>query len=353
MKRERVNFAADHYAPPHPKVMEALVTACASDMQSYDKDPVTAEARRLFGIMFGQQAKVYLVAGGGTAANALCLGHLLRPYEGAVCSEVAHVAGDEAGAPEFFSRGHLIQLHSERAKLTVDAVKSVISRIGDIHVTQPRVLTLTQATERGTVYTPEEVEELAKFAHENNMYVHMDGARIFNAAAYLGVEVSRFTTEAGVDVVSVGGGKVGGTGNGEAVVFINPELAQGFENYRKQTGQLVSKMRILGAPWTALLKDGLALQLATDSNRMCQRLYVKIQANDKVVVPMMPETNGIWATLPAEAIRALHEDYFFYEWGDPANNEVRWMTSWNTTPENVDRFAGDINSAIKSSRRNL
>src|SRR6476661_7549838 len=264
------SFASDNNAGVHPEVLQAIAAANQGHAVGYGDDPCTEAAIRNFKKHFGQDIEVFIVFN-GTAANCLSLKALTSTYHAVICAEAAHIYTDECGAPEKFTGCKLIPLPTREGKLTVEAVRQAYHGIGDQHHVQPRVISITQSTEVGTVYRLHEIRALADFAHERGMFLHVDGARIANAAATLGKSLRECTRDAGMDVLSFGATKNGGMG-AEAVVFFNPDLAREFKFYRKQGMQLASKMRYLAAQFEALFKADLWLKNARHSNRMAQLL---------------------------------------------------------------------------------
>ncbi|HEV2699514.1 MAG TPA: beta-eliminating lyase-related protein, partial [Terriglobales bacterium] len=269
---------------------------------------------------------------------------LTRSYEAVICAEGAHIYVDECGAPEKLTGCKLIPLPTQDGKLTVDTVRSAYHGIGDQHHVQPRVISITQATEVGTVYKPEEIRRLADFAHEREMFLHADGARIANAAASLGLGLRESTRGLGIDVLSFGATKNGGMG-AEAVVFFNPAFAQNFKFYRKQGMQLASKMRFLSGQFIALFKNDLWLENARHSNRMAQLLKRELSKVPQVKVIYKVEANGVFAQIPRHAIKKLQKRYFFYVW-DEAKSVVRWMCSWDTTESDVKQFVEYVREIV-------
>jgi threonine aldolase len=272
------------------------------------------------------------------AFRALC-----RPWESVICAAGAHVNVDEGGAPERIAGVKLHALPTLDGKLTTEQVASQLHRTGDEHAVQPRVVSVTQSTELGTRYSPYELHALAHFAHERGLLLHVDGARLANAAAGLEVPLRAITTDAGVDVVSFGGTK-NGLLVGEAVVFLRPGLDDGFAYLRKQTLQLASKGRFLAAQFVALLEDGLWLRSATHANAMAARLAEALAGVPGVRITQPVQANGVFAVIPRPVTTALQRDWRFYEW-DAETGEVRWMCSWDTTPEEIDAFAADVSRA--------
>jgi len=343
MKPSR-SFASDNNAGVHPQVLRALSAVNQGHAVGYGDDPYTALAESQFKRQFGDDMAVFFVFN-GTAANCLSLKALTNPYHAVICAEGAHIHVDECGAPEQLTGCKLVPLRAANGKLTVEAVRAIYHGIGDQHHVQPRVISITQATEVGTVYKPVEIRALADFAHERNMFLHVDGARIANAAATLGKSLRECTRDLGVDVLSFGATKNGGMG-AEAVVFFDPKLAGDFKFYRKQGMQLASKMRYLSAQLEALFKDDLWLKNARHSNRMAQLLKRELKnvGNAKIVYPV--EANGVFARIPRSAIPKLLKRYFFYPW-DIDQSVVRWMCSWDTTESDVQQFVEFVAKTVR------
>ncbi len=338
-----IDFAADHHAPVHPKVMAAIAAANLGIEHSYGEDSYTQKANEVFRKTFGPETVVYLMAGGGTAANVLALQAMLpRTFYSVICSDVAHLYNDEAGAPEHITGSQLIPIRSAHGKINAEQVKVAFAYKGDYHRSEPKVVSITQATERGTIYTPDEIKEIVAVSHGNDVLVHMDGARLFNGAASLGKELSELTTDLGIDVLSLGMGKNGGLGLGEAVVFLNPKLAQHFENMRKQSMQLASKTRFLAAQWIPMLENNLWAENARAANARAAQLAEGIRQNTNYKITEVVQTNGVWVVMPPEHIKKLQEEYNFYIWENGIENEVRLMTSYITKEEEVNKLIKSI-----------
>jgi threonine aldolase len=284
----------------------------------------------------------------GTGANVVCLRAALRPFEAVICPATAHLAVDECGAPEALAGVKLLTVPTPDGKLTPGLAAAAVERVGDQHAVQPRLLSISNATELGTVYSGEEVRLLADFARSRGLLLHVDGARLANAAATLDASLAELTAEAGVDLLSFGGTK-SGLLFGEAVVVLGDELADGLEFVRKQSMQLASKMRFLSAQLAALLTDDLWLRNGGHANAMARRLADAVGAIEGVELTQAVEANAVFATLPRDAIERLRESLAgelpFYVW-DERRDEVRWMCSWDTAPEDVDRFAEAVAGAI-------
>lgn len=341
------NFASDNHAGAHPAVLEAMAAANAGRAGAYGHDRWTERVEELVRRHFGPDARGFPVFN-GTGANVAALDALTRGYEAVICTEVAHLNVDECGALERLTGTKLLTVPTEHGKLAPDDVARWEARRGDQHHPQPRVVSITQATELGTVYTPAETRAIADAAHELGMLVHMDGARLANAAASLGASLRELTTDCGVDAVSFGGTK-NGLVLGELVVFCRAELAARFEYHRKQLGQLASKMRFISAQFEALLGGELWLGLARHANAMAARLADAVRDLPGVEIEHPVEANGVFARLPRAAterlLAELEGEPPFYVW-DEATGLVRWMCAWDTEPEDVDAFAAAVRDAL-------
>jgi threonine aldolase len=336
-------FASDNYAGVLPEVLEAIAAANAGHAVSYGGDEWTARAEQRFREHFGEEARAALVFN-GTGANVVALQALTRPYEAAICAAMAHLNVDECGAPERVAGLKLLAIDTPDGKLTPGLVAPRLVRFGDEHAVQPRVVSITQSTELGTLYTQDEIAALADQAHERGMLLHVDGARLSNAAASLGVPLRAITTDAGVDAVSFGGTK-NGLMLGEAVVFLRPGLGAEVAFLRKQSMQLASKMRFIAAQFDALLSDDLWSRTATHANAMARRLASAVGVIAGVEITQRVQANAVFAVLPPGVAEALQERWRFYVW-DEGTGEVRWMCSWDTTPEDVDAFAADVRQTL-------
>jgi threonine aldolase len=336
-------FASDNSATVHPDVLAAIARVNVGHAFGYGHDDYTQRVQAMVAGQFGAEAPAFFVFTGG-AANVLSLRAACRPWQAVICSESAHMNVDECGAPEAVAGVKLLPVDTEHGKLTPELVESRIMRIGDEHAVQPRVVSLTQCTELGTTYSFRQTRNLADVAHRHGMLVHMDGARLSNAAAALDLPLHALTADVGVDILSFGGTKNGLLG-AEAVVFLNRELADGFDYLRKQTLQLASKMRFLAAQFDALLSDGLWLRCARQANAMAARLAEAVGGIPGVEITRPVQTNAVFAKLPPEATAALQKRFAFYVWDERAD-EVRWMCSWDTTAEDVDGFAAAVREVV-------
>jgi threonine aldolase len=338
------SFASDNNAGVHPEVLEAIARVNQGHVVAYGDDPFTRSAVAKFEEHFGSGIDIFFTFN-GTGANVLSLQSLNRPYHAVLCSEYAHIYTDECGAPEKHTGCKLIPLLHQDGKITLDSVRHAYHGIGDQHHVQVQVISITQSTEMGTVYQPEEIQALAQFAHEHEMLLHVDGARIANAAASLGQTLRQATRDLGVDVLSFGGTKNGIMG-GEAVVFFNRKLSTDFLFLRKQGMQLASKMRFIAAQFEALLTNGLWRRSAEHANRMARLLEAELRRIPQVKVVWKVEANGVFAQIPRHAIQKIMEQYFFYMWIEE-ECIVRWMCSFDTTEEDIRDFAKVVAEAVQ------
>ncbi|MDQ3621805.1 MAG: low specificity L-threonine aldolase [Verrucomicrobiota bacterium] len=334
------SFASDNWAGICPEAWAALGEANDQHAPSYGEDAWTGEAARLLRELFETDCEVFFLFA-GTAANSLALASLCPPFASVLCHEVAHIATDECGAPGFFAHGTtLLPLAGVHGKVTPASIDSAVKRRRDIHAPLPRALSLTQATELGTVYTPAEIAAVSTVARDHGLRVYMDGARFANALATLQVAPRRLSWEAGIDVLTFGGTK-NGLALGEALIFFDRDLARFFEYRRKQGGQLASKMRFLSAQWTGVLRDGAWLRNAAHANAMAARLEQGLASLQGTRILYPREANAVFAAMPEPVINGLHaRDWHFYTDVGP-DGAARLMCSWDTTIEAVDAFLGD------------
>ncbi|AEV85768.1 threonine aldolase [Actinoplanes sp. SE50] len=321
-------------------MLAALADANQGHAESYGRDPLTARLQDVFRDHFGPTATTYPVVT-GTGANVVALQAATDRWGAVICVDTAHIHVDECGAPERVGGLKLLPVPAVHGKLTVAAIRREAWGFDDEHRARPQVVSLAQATESGTVYTPDEVGEIAAFAHEHGMVVHLDGARIANAAAHLGVPLRAFTTDAGVDILSFGGTK-NGMLFGEAVVVLDPRLDRGLEHLRMSSMQLMSKMRFASAQFLALLQGDLWLRGARHANAMATRLADRVRDLPGLTIDRPVQANAVFARLPADALATLHEQFLFHDW---PSGEARWMTSFDTTAADVDRLADAIRAA--------
>ncbi|MCK5169397.1 MAG: low specificity L-threonine aldolase [Bacteroidales bacterium] len=344
MKNKR-GFASDNNSGVHSEIMKAIIEANEGHTIAYGDDIYTDRAKAKFYEHFGNDIDIYFVFI-GTAANVLGLNAATRSWNSIICAETSHGYEDECGAPEKFNGFKLLSLETPNGKLTVDLIQKHMRGFDFEHHSQPKIISITQATELGTVYTANEIKILVDFAHKNKMYLHMDGARIANAAVALNMGFKEFTKDLGVDILSFGGTK-NGMMYGEAILFLNKELGQDFKYIRKQGMQLASKMRFISAQFERYLSDNLWYENAKHSNRMAKLLASKIKDIPQIKITQKVEANGVFAIVPKEIIPELKEEFFFYDW-DEARNEVRWMTSFDTQEEDIINFVDLIKSKLRN-----
>jgi threonine aldolase len=338
------SFASDNYSGVHPAVLEAIAAANVGRQPAYGRDDVTARLQTVVRDHFGDRASAYPVFN-GTGANVVALQAMTTRWAAVVCTSTAHIHVDECGAPEKVGGVKLLTIPTFDGKLTPELVDLEARGMDDVHRAQPQVVSITQTTELGTAYTVEEIRAICDHAHALGLRVHLDGARIANAAAHLGVSLREMTTDAGVDVVSFGGTK-NGLMLGEAVVVLDPAAAPHLDYVRKASTQLASKMRFVSAQLEVLLGTDLWIENAAHANAMAQRLASGLDG--LVELPRAVQANAVFARLPRTSIDALQETYEFYVW-DESVDEVRWMTAWDTTPEDVDTFVTDVRRALVAS----
>ncbi|GAK55061.1 aromatic amino acid beta-eliminating lyase/threonine aldolase [Candidatus Vecturithrix granuli] len=338
------HFASDNFAGVHPDILKAIASANSGHYKAYGADKYTDAAIKKFHDHFGDRIDVYFVFG-GTAANVLGLKMITESYHGIVCAESAHINVDECGAPEKFTGCKLLTVPSPDGKITVEQVSHFLSAFGVEHHNQPKVISITQTTEMGTVYTPEEIETLAAYAHQHDMLLHVDGARLANAAASLDLHLSDLTTDVGVDVLSFGGTK-NGLMFGEAVIFFKRSLSKNFKYLRKQGMQLLSKMRFISAQFDAYLSNDLWLKNARHANAMAQLLASELEKIPTISITQKVQANAVFAIFPKEIIPTVQEKYYFYVWNEHSS-EVRLMTSFDTTKKEVKGFVEAIKDTLK------
>lgn len=338
-------FASDNNAPAASEILQAIVNANEGDAISYGHDVLTEQALEKFREVFGAGCDAYLMLN-GTGANVVALSCLVRPYEAVICPATAHLQTDECGAFERFVGCKVLPVASADGKLRVeDLAAYTLAPKDDEHHVQPRVISISQSTEFGTLYTPQEIRDLCTFAHDHGWLVHMDGARIANAAAALGMGLRECTRDLGVDVLSFGGTK-NGLLIGEAIVFFDRRLHNGMAPFaRKQGMQLASKMRYIAAQFIALLENDRWRAYASHANVMAQRLAQRVSEIPGVRITRPVECNAVFATLDRALIPQLQQEYFFYVF-EESLPEVRWMTHHATTPQDVDAFADAIMRAV-------
>lgn len=338
------SFASDNAAGVLPEVMDALAAANHGAALAYGADDWTGRIERRFSELFGTDV-VTALTWGGTGANVVALHTVLRPWDSVICARGSHINVDECGAVERICGAQLVPIDATDGKLIPADIAAQLHVLGDEHHSQPRVVSITQSTENGTLYTAGEIAAIVDVAHAHDLLVHVDGARIANATAALGGDVRSFTTDVGVDMISFGCTKAGAM-YGEAVVFLRPELGEPVRFARKQTGQLPSKMRFVAAQIEALLTDGLWLRVAGHANDMAAQLAAAVAPIAGVDVVRAPHVNSVFARVPPASLQALQNWSMFWEW-DPAVTEVRWMTHFDTTVDDVDTFAAGLATIIE------
>jgi len=337
-------FASDNAAPAHPRILRAIEQANVGHAVSYGDDDWTRRATGRFRTIFGDETDVYFTFN-GTGANVVALSSLIRPHEAVITPATAHLNTDECGAFERFAGSKLLPVQTADGKLRIKDLEPFLHSSKEEHHVQPRVISISQSTEYGGLYELEELRGLCAFAHEHGLLVHMDGARIANAAAALGRPLREVTRAAGVDVLTFGGTK-NGLLFGEAILFFDRALHGGTARFaRKQAMQLASKMRFIAAQFEALLQDDLWLNNARHANAMATALEARLRSIPGVNITRPVRCNAIFATLPRSAIKTIQERFFFYVFDD-LNSEVRWMTTYETTAEDIDQFVAAIEGAL-------
>ncbi len=327
-------FASDNNSGIHPAILEAIQNVNVGHVAGYGDDIYTQNAINEFKKIFGNEIEVFFVFN-GTGANILSITSSTNSFNSVICAATAHIFVDECGAPEKASGCKLIPITTKDGKLTPELIKPQLLGFGFEHHSQPKLISISQVTELGTVYEVDEIKAICKLAHQHGMLVHMDGARIANAAVSLNLPFNAFTNDAGIDVLSFGGTK-NGMMFGEAVIFFNKELAENAKYIRKQSTQLYSKMRFIAAQFSAYFANDLWKINAAHANKMASVLAGKL-VEIGIPITQKVSANGIFALLDDEIRDKLQKEYFFYPW-DESNHEVRWMTSFDTAPEDIDSF---------------
>ena len=328
-------FGSDNFSGVLPEVFKALEEAAYGHQASYGEDDYSQKAIEDFKNIFGQQVEVFFVYN-GTGANVLSLSSFARSYHAIICAETAHINVDECGAIEKQNGSKLLTVPTFDGKLNIGLIRNHMHGFGEQHHAQPRIISLTQCTELGTVYTRDELKEICDYAHAHHLYVHMDGARLSNAVAYLGCDPKELTSEVGIDVLSFGGTK-NGMMFGEAVIFFNTSVIQEVPYIRKQLMQLHSKTRFIAAQFSAVLKDNLWLKTAAHANRMAQQLAAEAARIPGIRITQEVQGNEVFAIIPRDKIEILQQECFFYIWDKDAS-EVRWVCSFDTTESDIVEF---------------
>jgi threonine aldolase len=345
------SFASDNFSPVHPEIMGAIQKANVGHAMAYGADPWTEKMEELFKKTFGPSAETFLVFN-GTAANVCSIKQVLLPWQAVICSANAHIWTDECGAPQAITGSSLLPVETKEGKISAESCQKYLHGKGSPHHVQPALLSITQSTELGTVYTLEEMKALASFAHQNDLLFHVDGARLCNAAAHLNVSLKALTADIGVDLLSFGGTKNGLLG-AEAIVFLKEGLAQEFKYVRKQQMQLASKMRFSSAQMIRLLENDLWLCNASHANKMAKLLESHLKRSFPQLPILYPvEANAVFVQLPSlEIMQKLQKKSFFWIW-DQEQLIARWMTSWDTQPDFIEAFIAELkNSLLMSSEK--
>jgi Threonine aldolase len=338
------SFASDNNSGIDSRVIEAINKANFEDALGYGDDEWTRQTEQLFKKTFGQNAEPFIVFN-GTGANSIALQIITRPFEAIICATSAHIYVDECGAPCRMTGSQIIPIATADGKLTPELILPHLHGFGDQHHSQPKAIYISQCTELGTVYTLEEIKALTEFAHKYGMYVHMDGARLANAAIYLNTSLKSMTTDCGVDVLSFGGTK-NGLMIGEAVVVLNPSLVANAKFIRKQSAQLASKMRFLSCQFTPYLQDEIWKENAEKANSLAQYFKKSLSIFPEIEFTQKVETNALFLKMPRKWTEQMLKKYFFYFWNE-ANDEIRLVTSFNSTKEDIDGFMNDLQKAMK------
>lgn len=330
------SFASDNYAGVLPEMMEALHNANTGHARSYGADDLTKRTTELMRRVFAADLSVYFVFN-GTGANVLSISSATQSYNSILCADTSHIYCDESSAPETFTGCRYFAIPAnEHGKLTPDAIMERLIRKGDVHYAQTAMISITQTTEYGTLYTPEEIKAISTLAHEHGLYLHMDGSRFFNAAAALGCELKDISSAAGVDILSLGGTKAGMM-YGEAVIVFNKELEKHIAFKHKQVMQLASKTRFIAAQFEAMLTNELWRKTAAHANRMAQLLHSALSTFADVKFTRPVQANALFAEIPRHWYEPLQQHFPFYVWKD-STHEVRMMCSWDTVEEDIARF---------------
>lgn len=343
MKTKR-GFASDNNAGVHQSIMQSILAANEGHRVAYGDDSCTQKAKTTIKKLFKRETEVFFVLT-GTAANVLILNALADSFCSVFCADTAHINVDECGAPQKFTGMKLQSIPTNDGKLTVDLIQPYLYGFGDQHHSQPRIISISQPTELGTLYTQKEIKDLADYAHANKMFLHIDGARIANAVAAMQCTISEITEQCGVDALSFGGTK-NGMMYGEAIVFFNKNLSENFKFYRKQGMQLASKMRYIAAQFIAFFQDDLWIKNANNANKMAKLLAQEVQKIEAVEITQKVEANSIFVKIPAEIITPLQKEYFFYVWNENTN-EVRWMCSFDTQKSDIYDFTEKIKQLLQ------
>ncbi len=334
-----ISFGSDNHSGVHPKVLKAIEQANSAHALAYGDDDYTLRAQEAFNYLFGREVSTFFMFN-GTGCNVTILKALTQSFNSIICAESAHINVDECGAPERHTGCKVISIPTPDGKLTPELIRPQLTGFGFCHHSQPKVITISQTTELGTLYSPVEVRALADLAHDYGMYLHVDGARIANAVVASGVSLRELTIDAGVDAISFGGTK-NGMMMGEAAIFFDKSLAANFLYERKQSMQLYSKMRFVASQYCAYLNGGLWLELASHANEMAAYFEQRLRAFPHITITQPRTANALFVIFPTALRDALRDDYFFYDWNEQSG-EVRLMCSFDTTKEQIDDFISKI-----------
>lgn len=345
----KISFGSDNHSGIHPQILAAISSANLGHTHSYGDDDYTREAIRKFKEVFGPNIDVYFVLT-GTGANVLSLQNFLRPYEAIVCAKTAHINVDECGAPEHFTGSKLLSISSEDGKLNPTLLEQAIFGRGDQHHVQAKIISISQVTELGTVYKAEEIKEIVDYAHSKDMFVHLDGARLANAAVALDCSLADLTSKTGIDILSFGATKNGAM-LAESIVCFRPELTDGMKYLRKMGMQLYSKMRFSSVQWLAYLSNNLWFENAKNANDTAKYLYDKLAKLPAVKLTQNIQANAVFALIDKEIIEKLREKYFFYTW-DEFTGEIRLMCSFDTRKEDIDDFISYLQELLQEQNLN-
>ena len=336
-------FASDNCSGVHPDILRAMTEANHGHVLAYGVDIYCQRATAKIQEIFGDDVLPFVVFN-GTAANVMALQAITHRHNAIICAQTAHINVDECGAPERITGCKLLTVPTPDGKLTPDLIEPRLQGIGDQHHSQPSVISISQPTELGTIYSLYELRALSAFAKQHNMLIHMDGARLANAAATLGLSLREITADVGIDVLSFGGIK-NGMMYGEMIVFFDYRLGRDFQYTRKQGLQLTSKMRFIAAQWEAYLSNEQYLKTARHANLMAQKLAERVAALPQIRISQAVQSNAVFAVVPRHIIEPLQRDFYFYVW-DELRDEVRWMTSWDTTEADIDQFISRIEELL-------
>ena len=337
------SFASDNNSGIHPQIIEAIIDANQNHAIGYGDDEWTAQADSIFRQLFGEDVQPYYVFN-GTGSNIVALQSMIHSFHSIICATTAHIYSDECGAPTKATAAVLKPISTPDGKLTPELIAHELHGLGVQHHSQPQVVSISQSTEMGTVYTASELKALCDFAHSRNLYVHMDGSRLANACACLGMGLRELSRDCGVDILSLGGTK-NGMMMGEAVIAFRPEWNERLMYFRKQSAQLYSKMRYLSSQYIAYFQNDLWLKNATHSNAMADYLYTQINSLPEVCFTQKVEVNSLFFIIPQEAIQKMLEYYFFYMWNEDTN-EIRLVCSWDTSQSDVDTFVRRLKTVL-------